>query len=46
MCEFRALSNLGHALAHGTIANILKRSAIDSAGTNSEDNWKEFLAQH
>jgi putative transposase len=42
-----ALSNLGHELAHGTIANILKRNAIEPAPQRvRKTTWKEFLAQH
>jgi putative transposase len=39
-----ALSNLGHELAHGTIANILKRNGIEPAPERSrKTTWKEFL---
>jgi hypothetical protein len=42
-----ALSNPGHELAHGTIANILKRNAIEPAPERvRKTTWKEFLAQH
>src|SRR5580704_879923 len=42
-----ALSHLGHELAHGTIANILKRNAIEPAPERlRKTSWKEFLAQH
>lgn len=42
-----ALSNLGHNLARGTIANILKRNGIEPAPERSrKTTWKEFLAQH
>ena len=42
-----ALSNLGHELAHGTIANILKRNAIEPAPERvRKTTWKEFLTQH
>jgi len=42
-----ALSNLGHELAHGTIANILKRNAIEPAPERiRKTTWKEFLVQH
>src|SRR5580658_9799033 len=42
-----ALSNLGHQLAHGTIANILKRNAIEPAPERiRKTTWKEFLTQH
>jgi hypothetical protein len=39
-----ALSNLGHVLAHNTIANILKRNGIEPAPERSrKTTWKEFL---
>jgi len=42
-----ALSNLGHEMAHGTIANILKRNAIEPAPERiRKTTWKEFLTQH
>jgi transposase InsO family protein len=42
-----ALSNLGHNLARGTVANILKRNGIEPAPERSrKTTWKEFLAQH
>src|SRR5262245_4858752 len=42
-----ALLNLGHNLAHGTVANILKRNGIEPAPERSrKTTWKEFLAQH
>lgn len=42
-----ALSNLGHYLARGTIANILKRNGIKPAPKRvRKTTWKEFLAQH
>jgi transposase InsO family protein len=42
-----ALSNLGHLLGRGTIANILKRHGIEPAPERSrKTTWKEFLAQH
>ena len=42
-----ALSNLGHELARGTIANILKRNAIDPAPERvRKTTWMEFLTQH
>ena len=42
-----ALSNLGHELARGTIANILKRNAIEPAPERvRKTTWKEFLTQH
>jgi putative transposase len=42
-----ALSNLGYELAHGTIANILKRNAIEPSPERiRKTTWKEFLARH
>lgn len=42
-----ALSNLGHDLARGTIANILKRHGVEPAPERlKKTTWKEFLAQH
>src|SRR6476659_7079387 len=42
-----ALSNLGHKLARGTVANILKRNGIEPAPERSrKTTWKEFLTQH
>jgi transposase InsO family protein len=42
-----ALSNLGHELARGTVANILKRNGIEPAPERSrKTSWKEFLTQH
>lgn len=42
-----ALSNLGHVLAHNTIANILKRNGIEPAPERSrKTTWKEFLDRH
>ena len=42
-----ALSNLGHHLARGTIANILKRNGIEPAPERvRKTTWKEFLTQH
>src|SRR5215813_7421639 len=42
-----ALSNLGHLLAHNTIANILKRNGIEPAPERSrKTTWKEFLNRH
>jgi transposase InsO family protein len=42
-----ALSNLGHNLARGTVANILKRNGIEPAPERSrKTTWKEFLTQH
>ena len=42
-----ALSNLGHMLARGTIANILKEHGVEPAPERSrKTTWKEFLTQH
>ena len=42
-----ALSNLGHELAHSTIAEILKRHGIEPARERSrKTTWKEFLTRH
>src|SRR5215468_6834582 len=42
-----ALLNLGHNLARGTVANILKRNGIEPAPERSrKTTWKEFLVQH
>jgi putative transposase len=42
-----ALSNLGHLLAHNTIANILKRNGIEPAPERCrKTTWKEFLNRH
>jgi transposase InsO family protein len=42
-----ALSNLGHELARSTIANILKRNAIEPSPERvRKTTWKEFLARH
>jgi len=42
-----ALSNLGHKLARGTVANILKRNGLEPAPDRSrKTSWKEFLTQH
>jgi len=42
-----ALSNLGHELARNTIANILRRNAIEPAPERVRKTiWKEFLARH
>src|SRR5215813_13110377 len=50
-CGYRriqgALANLGHVLAHTTIANILKRHGIEPApGRSRRSTWKEFLSRH
>jgi hypothetical protein len=42
-----ALANLGHILAHTTIANILKRHGIEPAPEQTrKTTWKEFLDRH
>jgi hypothetical protein len=42
-----AIANLGHILAHTTIANILKRHGIEPAPErNRGTTWKEFLNRH
>ena len=42
-----ALSNLGHAVARGTISNILKKHSIDPAPERKrQTTWKECLTQH
>ena len=42
-----SLSNLGHMVAHGTVANILKKHGIDPAPERSrQTTWKDFLTQH
>src|SRR5205807_4839251 len=42
-----ALSNLGHAIARSTIAEILERHGIESAPErNRKTTWKEFLSRH
>src|SRR4029450_8232199 len=42
-----AISNLGHNLARGTIANILKRHGIEPAPEGlRKTTWKEFLTRH
>ena len=40
-----ALSNLGHVVGRGTIAEILSRHGIEPA-PERRTNWKEFLTQH
>jgi transposase InsO family protein len=41
------LSNLGHNLARGTVANILKQHGIEPAPERSrKTTWKEFLSRH
>jgi putative transposase len=42
-----ALANLGHLLAHNTIADILRRHGIEPAPERSrKTTWKEFLRRH
>jgi transposase InsO family protein len=42
-----AIANLGHVLAHTTIANILKRHGIEpSPERHRKTMWKEFLDRH
>jgi putative transposase len=42
-----AIANLGHILAHTTVANILKRHGIEPAPErNRKTTWKEFLDRH
>ena len=42
-----AISNLGHNLARGTVANILKKHGIEPAPDRiRKTTWKEFLSQH
>jgi transposase InsO family protein len=42
-----ALANLGHLVARGTIANILKQHGLEPARERSrKTTWKEFLARH
>src|SRR5438094_3768868 len=42
-----ALANLGHLLAHNTIADILRRHGIEPAPERSrKTTWKEFLSRH
>ncbi len=42
-----ALANLGHMLAHNTIATILKRHGIEPAPERErKTTWKEFLSRH
>ena len=43
----RALSNLGHGLAHSTVRNILKRHGIELSPERSRRaTWREFLQIH
>src|SRR5262249_42751132 len=42
-----ALANLGHEVARGTIANILKEHGMEPAPERERrTTWKEFLSQH
>jgi len=42
-----ALANLGHEVAHGTIANILKEHGLEPAPERErKTTWKEFLSRH
>src|SRR5437773_2336198 len=42
-----ALANLGHVLAHNTIAKILKQHGIEPAPERSrKTTWKELLSRH
>jgi len=42
-----ALANLGHLLAHNTIADILKQHGIEPAPERSrKTTWKELLSRH
>jgi putative transposase len=42
-----ALSNIGHAVARGTIANVLKREGIEPAPTRgTRTPWSVFLKAH
>jgi transposase InsO family protein len=42
-----ALSNLGHIVARGTVANILKEHGLEPAPERSrKTTWKEFLIRH
>ena len=41
-----ALANLGHEIAHSTIANILKEQGLEPAPERErKTTWKEFLSQ-
>jgi len=41
------MSNLGHELSGGTIANILKRHGVEPATERKRKTmWKEFLSRH
>jgi transposase InsO family protein len=42
-----ALANLGHEVARGTIANILKEHGLEPAPErNRKTTWREFLSRH
>ena len=42
-----ALANLGHVVARGTIANILKEHGLEPAPERArKTTWKEFLCRH
>ena len=42
-----ALSNLGHGVARGTVANILKREGLEPAPTRGQRApWSVFLKAH
>ena len=42
-----AMANLGHSLARGTIANILKKHGVEPAPDRlRKTTWKEFLSRH
>jgi transposase InsO family protein len=42
-----ALANLGHVVARGTIANVLKEHGLEPAPErNRKTTWKEFLSRH
>ncbi len=42
-----ALSNLGHIVARGTVANILKEHGLEPAPERlRKTTWKEFLSRH
>jgi transposase InsO family protein len=42
-----ALANLGHEVARGTIANVLKKHGLEPAPErNRKTTWKEFLSRH
>ena len=42
-----ALANLGHEVARGTIANILKENGLEPAPERErKTTWKEFLSRH